>query len=222
MKSDHIWLDEISRHFFIKFRNFCFWSQNDAVDTALESYSFLNNFPEQWYRLYWGQLNMWRETEPFDHCSCEVGNDQETITYWKNAFFQEGQHVPFLLPFSMFPYNYYEDCYESALIEAPAPPSPRYRAEFQGTSDIAKNTAVGTEVQHMRSGNGNVQVNGWAQGGPKCIDSEISVATISFPAHHIDNSLPPSHGQVLHNETHEKGIWFSGIKGYPASNAVRL
>ncbi|VDO19430.1 unnamed protein product [Heligmosomoides polygyrus] len=46
------------------------------------------------------------------------------------------------VPANMFPYNYYEDCYESALIEAPAPPSPRYRAEFQGTSDIAKNTAT--------------------------------------------------------------------------------
>ncbi|KAK5968127.1 Carboxypeptidase [Trichostrongylus colubriformis] len=46
------------------------------------------------------------------------------------------------MPNQMFPYNYYQDCYDSALIESPAHPPPQSRAEFQGTSDITKNTAT--------------------------------------------------------------------------------
>ncbi|KAK6011150.1 hypothetical protein OSTOST_23777, partial [Ostertagia ostertagi] len=41
----------------------------------------------------------------------------------------------------MFPYNYYQDCYDSALIESPVQPPPRSRADFQGTSYISDNTA---------------------------------------------------------------------------------
>ncbi|PIO55925.1 hypothetical protein TELCIR_22684, partial [Teladorsagia circumcincta] len=45
------------------------------------------------------------------------------------------------MPDQMFPYNYYQDCYDSALIESPAQPPPRSRADFQGTSYISDNTA---------------------------------------------------------------------------------
>uniref|UniRef100_A0A7I4Y0C9 Carboxypeptidase n=1 Tax=Haemonchus contortus TaxID=6289 RepID=A0A7I4Y0C9_HAECO len=46
-------------------------------------------------------------------------------------------------PSQMFPYNYYQDCYDYALIESPARRPPvRSEGQFQGTSSISKNTAT--------------------------------------------------------------------------------